>query len=92
MEAVREGVGGGARRMTALRKRLVHNLRGGIFMSDNGRKAYDRGERPLRLIPSADRGNWEPTITHHISVEIPSRFGPRFSKWSRDLVMFYRRK
>lgn len=55
-----------------------------VWMSENGHRAYLRGERPCCLL--ADKTGWSSTCTHHIA-----RLKPGIVRdYTRELVMFYR--
>lgn len=64
----------------------TYHAHDGIWMSNNGHRAYLRGERPACLLPNL--AGWTETIPHHIARPKP---GVRRT-YTRELVMFYRPK
>lgn len=59
--------------------------REGLWFSRNGKKAYLKGERPLRLWESHE--GLVPTIAHHIAVQVGAS-----NQFKKSLVMFYKKK
>lgn len=62
----------------------------GVWFSENGHKAYLRGEKPRFMWP--ENVELIPTCEHHIARQHPgaARMAPE-KAYTRELVMFYRR-
>jgi len=68
-------------------RNLYKHFHEGVWFSENGHKAWMRGERPKCMDFGPDQiwEHYEPTCAHHIARPICSTF-------TRELVMFYREK
>jgi hypothetical protein len=70
-------------------KLKLKHQHGNVWMSDNGHRAFLRGERPACMLPPDYASHCEPTIPHHIQ---RLRHTIIKNNYSWELVMFYRQK
>lgn len=68
-----------------MKLRLKHQHEG-VWFSDNGHRAYLRGERPACLLEPGGERAWQPTLPHHIQ---RLRRTVRKDNYSWELVLFY---